>query len=241
MSFNRFTGVLGGNFTDRVPSSTPNNITESTIRLEVNWLSGDIPPALQRARDVNMLTGNMFACGLGGEGLLPHDHASADYSCGSNALDVPVYFWMFIATVVVVMVGICWLVYQGVVSGVSDTEEWVKRNVFLLLGWIAVTALAPTNAQQSNPRLELSLGAAGRLQAAVRTLAAYCCAYGAAAPLHGLRRIRRHIHAPLRMDGLGQLSGRLDGLRTAVCRTSRFSLRLGASVHPSTVFAGDKE
>jgi Leucine-rich repeat (LRR) protein len=85
LSYNRFTGVLSNSFTS----------DDSTISLQINRLSGDIPSSLLNVPSVSILDGNMFTCNFDKERLPKNDNKRNDYTCGSDVVNVTLYIWLF--------------------------------------------------------------------------------------------------------------------------------------------------
>ncbi len=85
LSFNKFTGVLDTNMW---------NFTGSSLKLDINRLSGPIPKALRYTSDINILDGNMFSCTQSRTSLPEHDPETDSYVCGSDAADRSLYAWL---------------------------------------------------------------------------------------------------------------------------------------------------
>eukprot|EP01033_Poteriospumella_lacustris_P001991 gene1991-1450_t len=120
LSNNKLTGTIPSYVTTQYSDRN-----DTTIHIDVNRLSGRIPQALMAATDINMLTGNMFACGRStfssgpassssssssspSSSELPmHDPAAHSYECGSNYTN-----GSLLATVItqVLLLGLAWAV-----------------------------------------------------------------------------------------------------------------------------------
>lgn len=76
-----------------------NNATVDII-LEVNRLSGRLRPwSFESVNDVRILRGNIFTCDT-----LPQNDADVDlYSCGSEELDLALYLWVSMCSILVVV------------------------------------------------------------------------------------------------------------------------------------------
>ena len=100
-------------FNDSTTSLPPFIYSESLVNeyyLNNNRLSGKIPQFFVDATNINILSGNLFACSIDKSDLPRHDSSRDVYECGSNAFDYPYYTFLALAVVVVVTV-------SAVVSG----------------------------------------------------------------------------------------------------------------------------
>jgi hypothetical protein len=82
LSFNRFSGTIPA-----VVSEAYATNNASSLNLEVNLLSGALPSGWVYAQDIQVLSGNMFACsmGLGSTINAPvNDPSAQNYQCGSQ-------------------------------------------------------------------------------------------------------------------------------------------------------------
>lgn len=95
LGFNRFGGAVG---------SSVAFVNETRIVLEVNRLSGDIPRSWIDLEDINILTGNMFDCGVDGDGLPVNDKAYEIFQCGSQSFYQAGIFWIVAFGVVLLVV-----------------------------------------------------------------------------------------------------------------------------------------
>lgn len=91
LSFNKLTGSLSDSL----------NVSD-IVRLKINRLSGDIPKSLYATSDVNILTGNMFACTLDQLSRL-HDDVGLSYICGSSSFINASISWVSVLVVVLVL------------------------------------------------------------------------------------------------------------------------------------------
>eukprot|EP00981_Chlorochromonas_danica_P007319 scaffold1672_cov155-Ochromonas_danica.AAC.7 len=164
LSFNRFGGTLLSAFT--APS------VNATIDLKVNRLSGTIPSGLLHASSIDMLDGNIFACGVNQQSELPaNDPESEVYACGSDDIDRAVFIWCGILFFLFVLVAfffyqpssqmtflqrIVWSWYESfkVLTCVEDFSHpscklfvlWLKhsRLLFLTLAAFLIFVIIPT-------------------------------------------------------------------------------------------------
>jgi hypothetical protein len=88
LASNHLTGLL-------IENAFPNNNGVSfALKLSVNRLSGTLPANLLSLDNVNILDGNMFACNYD-RSLLPANDPNIDhYSCGSELVNLVLYFWI---------------------------------------------------------------------------------------------------------------------------------------------------
>jgi hypothetical protein len=117
-SYNRFNGTLSM-FGGADASATPN----STLRLLVNRLSGDVPSSLKNVENINILTGNVFECSPSQSDLPVNDPNDLQYQCGSNAYDESLI--AFAATSLLVFVLLLWT-YCWSLSYTAEIREWTK-------------------------------------------------------------------------------------------------------------------
>lgn len=95
---------LGGDILEMDGLLSPyNECTEevnncSTLSLDSNRLSGDLPSSFTDAYGIDILSGNLFQCQ---QNNIPiHDDASKGYICGSITLNISMYLWMSFAVIV---------------------------------------------------------------------------------------------------------------------------------------------
>jgi Leucine-rich repeat (LRR) protein len=95
LASNRLTGLL-------IENAFPNIIgARFSLKLSVNRLSGTLPSNLLSLDNVNILDGNMFACNYD-RSLLPDNDPNIDhYSCGSELVNLVLYFWIGLLFLVV--------------------------------------------------------------------------------------------------------------------------------------------
>ena len=96
LSYNK----LGGTISNHIALFNHNT---SSLSLEVNRISGNIPSNLLHANEITILDGNIFDCGLQKKELPEHDPDRSQYSCGSDAINAAVGSWVLL----VVLSGLC--------------------------------------------------------------------------------------------------------------------------------------
>lgn len=92
-------------FNDSTASLSPFIYSEPLVNeyyLNNNRLSGEIPKFFVDATNINILSGNLFACSIDKSELPRHDSSRDVYECGSNAFDYPYYTFLALAVIVVV-------------------------------------------------------------------------------------------------------------------------------------------
>jgi hypothetical protein len=128
LSYNLLTGELSNDFASFSLSSRNQSLT-----LTVNRLSGNIPSSLLSANDIDILDGNMFTCNYDSN-LLPSQDPHADnYSCGSDLVNLSIYFWLCTGGVLVLFV-----ILLGCLMFFTAARESVKSilsSLKLLISW----------------------------------------------------------------------------------------------------------
>jgi Leucine-rich repeat (LRR) protein len=92
LSFNKISGIISENISDF-------QLNNGSLDLEINRLSGRIPPQLMNLASINILKGNIFQCSneLDPKQSLPANDPDADsYSCGSDPVNSSLYLWLAI-------------------------------------------------------------------------------------------------------------------------------------------------
>jgi hypothetical protein len=120
LSYNKLRGTLSGT------SFNALNSQDSSLSLEVNRLSGNIPSALLNLENVSVLNGNIFECDFEGNDLPANDPDYKSYSCGSNSVNNLLYVWLSLFGIFTVLLAI---VYFQRSEHLSDTENSRKRIV----------------------------------------------------------------------------------------------------------------
>jgi Leucine-rich repeat (LRR) protein len=99
LSYNRLTGTLHS------ASAAPYSNT-SVLYLLHNRLSGAIPGSMQRVHSLSLLENNMFSCRVDRSDV-PQQAADSDkYTCGSDAVNNPLYAWLGATVAVVAASGV---------------------------------------------------------------------------------------------------------------------------------------
>eukprot|EP01038_Epipyxis_sp_PR26KG_P005272 gene5272-7324_t len=94
LSYNRFYGQLSSYF----PYPAPNH----SVYLQVNRISGMIPPSLTKAINISILNGNIFECDLSRSNLPSHDPDVAIYQCGSFLFNTSITVWLGFCLVIII-------------------------------------------------------------------------------------------------------------------------------------------
>jgi Leucine-rich repeat (LRR) protein len=89
LSYNKLSGTLEASLGDFYGLTT-------TLSLDVNRLSGDIPFGLLSAGNISILNGNIFYCGFFGNNLPINDPEYNTYSCGSDNVNYVLYAWLLV-------------------------------------------------------------------------------------------------------------------------------------------------
>jgi Leucine-rich repeat (LRR) protein len=84
---------------------SPDSYNQTQITLSVNRLSGHIRN-LKSLEHIDVLSGNTYSCAYGRSDLPHNDPDSSTYWCGSDALDLALFFWMLLTIIFVIGVGI---------------------------------------------------------------------------------------------------------------------------------------
>eukprot|EP01038_Epipyxis_sp_PR26KG_P013844 gene13844-18567_t len=121
LSFNKLTGKLSPNFTYFS--------NDTTVTLNINRLSGDIPPAFRAAENVDILDGNLFHCPLAhSERVLPrHDKKYSSYDCGSNSLNLSIYIYLCVGFISIIIVMILFIPSAASRMDLQSFKETVLR------------------------------------------------------------------------------------------------------------------
>jgi hypothetical protein len=182
LSYNRFSGELSSSFT-----SSFEDIPAASLKQSINRLSGEIPQSLEHATKLTILDGNVFSCDVSGSSLPEHDCERSDYSCGSNAFNVPYYTWMTAAGVLAfvccgfALSHIHW--YYGC-RGEGTEEGWARVTISLRGDWLAATetddsANPSSSAATAQPAPVMrNVHSVGNLLGGMRKLTGRCAAYG---------------------------------------------------------------
>ena len=99
VSSNHFVGTI-----DNVLISPANENTTTAFNVHINRLSGPISTAILKTfSSIDVLSGNVFSCNT----LPENDPSYTNYSCGSQDLEIALYFWLSSVFSVVVILLIC--------------------------------------------------------------------------------------------------------------------------------------
>jgi Leucine-rich repeat (LRR) protein len=131
LSYNKITGTLS------LSSFSELNSQTSSLSLEVNRLSGNIPSALFNLESVSVLNGNIFECNLQGSNLPSHDPEYESYSCGSNSVNDLLYVWLSLFGLLVILIALFYLYRKHLFSddGMSRGKwfsSFMKLTAFAL-------------------------------------------------------------------------------------------------------------
>jgi Leucine-rich repeat (LRR) protein len=153
LSYNRFGGSLrSGHF--------PAAVTNASLYLNKNRLSGRIPAALVQMQNVDILESNLFSCQEDRSDLPQDDPDEHKYACASDALDEGMYAWL--SAVVIGLVVIAAVRYGG-----GQLHEWRRAaEAQVKLWWCAAAA------ERSPHCRDVCLSVAAILHVAVT-----CCVY----------------------------------------------------------------
>lgn len=151
LSFNKFHGSLSADFV------TFGN--DSTLNLQVNRLSGDLPSSIvdSACQDIDVLRGNIFACthkdSDAAANLPEHDGGRKQYVCGSDSLNYSLYVW---CSVVGFSGAALILLWSYCARGVGSSYQVVVGRwwtVFTTLDVVAVLTSASGSTVPSTPLL----------------------------------------------------------------------------------------
>lgn len=121
LSYNKLTGILN----DDCFKISDNG----SLSLEVNRLSGKIPPALLHLSTISILNGNLFDCDNthSVEELPQNDPQAKNYNCGSNAANYAIYSFLATTTSVVGVLVILLLTWKKALSSPRQRSS-VRRS-----------------------------------------------------------------------------------------------------------------
>jgi hypothetical protein len=103
LSYNKIAGTLSSS------SFGGLNSINSSLSLEVNRLSGEVPSALLDLESISILNGNIFECNLQGSNLPVHDPDYNSYSCGSDSVNDVLYLWLVIISTIVALLVVLYI------------------------------------------------------------------------------------------------------------------------------------
>lgn len=108
LSNNRFCGEITGMSQLKYSYSTKED--GISLSLSINRLSGIIPTEIEYAQNIQIVSGNLFSCSYYHQPPI-HDPDSTTYVCGSNLLDISLWFFsvgggLWVLTVVFLLVSV---------------------------------------------------------------------------------------------------------------------------------------
>lgn len=124
LSFNYLSGTVTDMTVYNLNDPYINNCT--TLYLETNRLSGDIPNCFQDAKLISILTGNLFQCGINRNNLPKNDPFYTQYSCGSLILNASIASFatgVAILLVIASLIGIKLTVQKLPVNGYNNRHR----------------------------------------------------------------------------------------------------------------------
>jgi hypothetical protein len=80
------------------------NASSSQLSLQVNRLSGKIPPSLQYVKNLKLLKSNLFSCDIDSATLPKYDHDRKIYECGSNPFLVASYLGIASSVIILFLI-----------------------------------------------------------------------------------------------------------------------------------------
>lgn len=88
-----------------------NNSETAYVALNVNRLSGEVPSNsfIRGLRNINILAGNIFTCEAHSD-LPKNDPHYHFYTCGSDAIDLPLLLWVVLLGVAALVGAVLWLI-----------------------------------------------------------------------------------------------------------------------------------
>jgi hypothetical protein len=128
LSYNKIAGTLSSS------SFSGLNSINSSLSLEVNRLSGEVPSALLDLESISILNGNIFECNLQGSNLPVHDPDYNSYSCGSDSVNDVLYLWLVIISTIVILLVVIYIHRnkQSENENLDSTHRRVKKVVLEL-------------------------------------------------------------------------------------------------------------
>jgi Leucine-rich repeat (LRR) protein len=125
LSFNKISGIISENISDF-------QLNNGSLDLEINRLSGRIPPQLMNLASINILKGNIFQCSneLDPKESLPANDPDADsYSCGSDPVNSSLYLWL---AIILISIFVPTLVLVYALFFEKDTTANSLQNSYLV-------------------------------------------------------------------------------------------------------------
>ena len=144
LSYNRLAGTLSSDFASELIVYDPNYIpvkgltanysVETSLSLENNRISGNIPNSIAHLTQISILGSNVFACSLDQSDLPTHDNDRNSYVCGSVAFDIPYYIWLVMFGVWVAVLVFVYATRKRIkmhavfASYVEIVEKWLEYS-----------------------------------------------------------------------------------------------------------------
>lgn len=127
LSNNRISGTLRTAF--------PMYDSSSSLSLQVNHLSGNIPASLKYMENISILQGNLFGCSYSESSIPVNDPDAAIYSCGSNAVNIALLVWMIALFLSLSTAGLVFLAVKY-----EHLNRWPLIARCLREAWLLVTS-----------------------------------------------------------------------------------------------------
>lgn len=119
LSYNCFSGGLHPEF----------NLSDYTS-VEVNRLSGAVPPAFRHAKNIKILNSNLYACDLEKSTLPLNDPDYSSFECGSNAFNQSLVIWGILCFFAGLVAAVAFGAYQSkVTSFYQKYKEYLSKQV----------------------------------------------------------------------------------------------------------------
>lgn len=128
-SYNRFYGDIYDFESMDFATEAKDKYLGATLSLEVNRLSGPVPPALVHAYNVDVLSGNHFSCQDNREDLPKHDPQRHDYFCGSFVFDNAIVVFAGVAVILFVFVLMIFGGFRALLpTSATKTDDGTSRR-----------------------------------------------------------------------------------------------------------------
>ena len=121
LSFN----TLAGTLTESMYSF---HDLHSALYLNINRLSGTIPSQLRSAKNIRLLSGNIFICDAAKQSLPQNDEYRGSYQCGSDSINDAIYAWLVVIFLVFIVISIYYYyLYKLKHDNNDDMEQLITR------------------------------------------------------------------------------------------------------------------